>query len=464
MKHFVLILLTATALTACTGAADIKSSGMTTPATWGKAGMGDAALTVDANAQTDHQWWTHFSDPALDALIKEALQNNKTLAIAKARVEEAQALRRSARSQLMPQINGTGSLGRANQGVLANDAPVSLGQANVEASWELDLFGQNQARVREAAAILESEDASRQAVMVGLLAEVARTYFDLRNNATQIDITKRNLDTQKKTLTLIDAQLQGALASDFDVQRAGAQVSTTEALIPTLQTAYDASLNRLNVLLGRAPGAPLEALSSQAPYKPLDTKIVVSAPATVLAARPDVRAAERRFAAAVSAKTAAQLDIFPRISLLGLFGVQDTGDVSANPWSLGANLVQPIFNFGRIQSQIDAADAREQQAFLGYQQSILEALEDMENALSGYLNETARNASLNKSVVQNRKATELARQQYTSGYAALLDVLVAERNVLDAESALAFSDAKLRTDLVGIYTAAGGGWDAASQQ
>jgi multidrug efflux system outer membrane protein len=131
---------------------------------------------------------------------------------------------------------------------------------------------------------------------------------------------------------------------------------------------------------------------------------------------------------------------------------------ASTPWGLGVSLVQPILNFGRIEAQIDAADARQRQAFLSYQQTVLEALEDMENALSGYLNETRRNASLTTEVRQNRKAADLAMQQYQNGYTGLLDVLVAVRDLLDSESSLAASDASLRNDLVNIYTAAGGGW------
>jgi multidrug efflux system outer membrane protein len=198
----------------------------------------------------------------------------------------------------------------------------------------------------------------------------------------------------------------------------------------------------------------------QAPQelKPLDQRILVAAPATVLAARPDVRAAERRFAASISGREAATAELFPNISLTAFFGVQSAGPRSTTPWGLAGNLIQPIVNFGRIQSEIDAANAQQQQAFLGYQETVLEALENMENALSSYLQETQRNGSLTSAVTQDRRAADLARQQYTNGFTSLLDVLVAERDLLDAEASQAASDASLRKNLVAIYTAAGGGW------
>lgn len=451
-------------LAACSGPLGPQSSGIAAPSFWnrltGKAGVTDAnaPLIVTPEAQVDHAWWTRFGDPTLDALVAEALANNKTLQIALARVEEARAGRSAARSRLFPQVNGVAAAQRGNQGFATNDKTVWIAGADVEASWEIDLFGRNRARTAEASALLESSEAGSQAVRVGLLAEVARNYFDLRNYERQLQLTRRNLKTQQKTLELVKVQLQGAMASDFDVQRAAAQVSATEALIPSLESAYDAAMNRLNVLMGSPPGTRDALLATARDVKPLDHRILIAAPAKVLAERPDIRAAERRFAAAISAKSAARAELFPDISLTALFGVQTATPFGSTPWGVGVNLVQPLLNFGRIEAQIDAADAQQKQAFLSYQQTVLEALENMENALSGYLHETTRNAALTTSVGQNRRASDLAMQQYINGYTGLLDVLVAVRNLLDSEAALAASDASLRNDLVNIYAAAGGGW------
>jgi len=459
------VLLAVAWVSACTSPVGPQDSGIEAASLWSRLTGADVP-TTDINvplaappaAEVEHAWWRHFDDPVLDALIVEALANNKTLAIAKARVEEARASRGIAKAALLPDIGATGSAQRGNQGFATNDKVVGIAEIDLRASWELDLFGRNQARVAEATALLQSEEATAQGVRVGLLADVARSYFDLRNAQRQIKLTGQNLETQKQTLDLIRAQVQGALASDFDVQRAGAQVSATAAQIPALQTARDTALNRLNILLGHPPGARDALLEPPREFKPLDQRILVAAPAKVMAARPDIRAAERRFAASISAKDVATAELFPDISLTALFGGQTATPFASNPWSIGLGLVQPILNFGRIESRIDAADARQTQAFLTYQQTVLEGLENMENALSSYSHEASRNAALTTGVAQNRRAAELARQQYTNGYTSLLDVLVAERNLLDAESAQATSDAGLRRDLVNIYTAAGGGW------
>lgn len=457
---FTLTLL-AILLSGCSTFTDHQEAGVTTPAAWTQlsANAATAPLATDAQATVEQQWWRQFADPTLDGLIGEALANNKNLQIAKERVEEARAGRVAARSRLFPEITAGAGGQRGNDGISANDKVVAVSSVDVQATWELDLFGRNQARLAEASALLESEEASQQAVRVGLLAEVARTYFEMRNNQRQLDLTRQNLKTQRQTLTLIQSQLRGALASEFDVQRAAAQVSTTAALIPSQQAAYDAARNRLNVLLGQPPGTRDTALVKLVPFKPLDRRILVAAPARVLATRPDVRAAERRFAASLAAREAATAELFPNISLTALFGLQSASIMSATPWGLAAGLVQPVLNFGRIEARINAADARQKQAYLTYQQTVLEGLENMENALSSYLNETTRNGSLTAGVAQNRRAAALARQQYSAGFAGLLDVLTAERNLLTAEGDLAASDARLRLTLVAIYTAAGGGWE-----
>ncbi len=444
----------------CTSPVGPQSSGVDVAPRWQTLAptQANADLIVSHdNAQVDQQWWSHFHDPALAALVREAIAGNKSLAIARARVEEARAARLQAQSALAPEVNAVASSERGNRGLLTNDKSVTVNQVALSAAWELDLFGRNQARTAQTTAILQSTEASEQAVRVALLAEVARTYFELRNLDRQIELTTNNLETQRRTLKLVEVQQRGALVSNFDVQRAAAQTSTTESRVPSLRAARDAAANRLSTLLGRTPGN-LQGVAA-APQPSLDGRIVVSAPAAVIATRPDVRVAERRFAASISARKAVVAELFPNISLTALFGVQNATPFSSTPWGIGVGLVQPVLNFGRIRSQIDAADARQTQAFLAYQQTVLDALEDMESAMSAYLNEQSRNASLAAGVAQNQRAAELARVQYRFGYVGLLDVLVAERDLLDAESQQATSDASLRVDLVRIFAAAGGGWE-----
>lgn len=448
-------------LTACSPP-DIQSSRIDDPPLWKSSNFigEDAPLVVDDCALVDQMWWTSFGDETLNALIVAALKNNKTLGIAKTRIEEAYANRLLAVSRVLPQITINADSAKGNQGFYTGGIPIAFKDIAVQATWEIDLFGKNQERVFAADAILQSEVISRQAIMVSLLAEIGRNYFDLRNYEKQIAITKENLASQERTLQLTREQLEGGLASNFDVQRAAAQVSTTEARLPDLFIDYELASNRLTVLLGGTPGEYDGLLKTPEVLKPLDPHIVIAAPATVLGTRPDIRAAERLFAASISEHEAAKREWFPSISLLGFYGAQQMTQFNTAPtWNMQASIVQPVINFGQIESNIIATDAQEKRAFLTYQETVLEALEDMEDALTNYLFEIKRNQSLTNAADENRKAMELADEQYTNGYTALLDVLVVQRNLLETESVKAASDAKLRKDLVNIYTAAGGGWD-----
>ena len=458
--RFVVTLLIAAALAACTAPKAYQESGLETPSVWSELADARAAgpLATTEAAEIEQRWWRNFGDPALDRLIEAAIANNKTLQIAAARIDEARAAQLGARALLFPDISATGGVSRGNSGLVSGNRTITIKEAYLQASWEADLFGKNQARVAAAAAIVQSEEARRQAVLVALLADVARTYFDLQNYREQIAITEANLATQQQTLQLIQVQREGAQSSDFDVDRAAAQVSTTAAALPVLRAAYRVALHRLNVLTGVVPGTAEATIEPGGTLQPLPATVLVAMPAKVIANRPDVRAAERNFAASLSASDAAAREIYPTISLAGLFGIQDSSFFSATPWVAGATVAQPLLNFGRIQSQIDAANAQQAQAFLSYQETVLDAYADMEDALSLYLQENGRQRELAAAAAQNRQAVGLAEQLYTNGDSGLLDLLVVQRNALDADASLAASNAELRKQLVHIYTAAGGGW------
>jgi len=468
MKFNPLYLLTAVMLlSSCAHPLPVQSSGIQTPSFWGRIIHSNAKSQVDFNsivisddkALVEQDWWQHFKDTTLNELIKEIVLNNKNLGIARARVLEAKYDLGYANADQMPEIDGLVSPSRGYGSSPIYSKPVGLINADFQATWEIDIFGRNLPRLAQTKTMFQYADASQQAILVGLLAELGRDYFDLRDYQEQIDITLRNLAIQKKTLELIKAQQKGAMASDFDVERASAQTSSTESKLPQLRTSFKLMLNRINVLLGTVPGTHDDFIKTPQPLASLDQRIIIAAPATVLANRPDVKAAERNFAASISNRQYALKQFFPDITLLSYYGVERSNHLTATPWSVGLNLVEPLIDFGRIKALLNVADAQGQQAFLNYQETVLEALEDMENDLTSYNNEMVRNRLLRDSVKQNRKAADLAQQQFKSGFTGLLDVLVAQGNVLEAESSLADSDSALRKDLVNIYTASGGGWD-----
>jgi len=464
--RFILFVLLVGTLSSCAHSLPYQSSGITPPSLWSRLMHKDVKTSVDLNklvitdnnAQVEQEWWQHFQDPTLNELIKELIQNNKNLGVARARVQEARSNLGFANASQLPEIDGVVTPSRGYSTASSTGKAHGLVDAEVQATWDIDIFGRNLPRLSQTKEILQYADASQQAVLVGLLAELAQDYFDLRDDQKQIDITSSNLAIQQKTLDLIKAQQRGAVASDFDVERANAQVSTTASKLPQLRSAYQLTLNKINVLLGLLPGAKDDFIETRQELYPLDQHIIVAAPATVLANRPDVKASERNFAASISARQYAFKQFFPDVSLLSYFGVERADHLTATPWSIGLTIIEPLIDFGRIKAQLNVADAQGQEAFLQYQETILEAVEDMENDLTSYKNEVVRNGLLRNSVDQNKKAAELAQQQFKSGFIGLLDLLVAQGNVLAAESELADSDTFLRKYLVGIYTASGGGW------
>ncbi len=443
-------------LSSCAHPLPFQSSQVNPPSMWNK--MSAVMIADEDKVKVDQRWWWNFKDLTLSELVQEAVANNKTLGIAHQRILEAQANLGYARAAQMPEIDGVVNPRRQNQGYATARKPVNLVDVQLQATWEMDIFQRNTPRMQQAEELVQYAQYSRQAVVVDLLSALGESYFDLQNYKLQMDITVKNLDLQRQTLKLIKAQLKGAMASDFDVQRTEAQVSATESKLPALQTAYDAALDQINVLLGAAPGTKDVLIEKREALQPLDQRILVAAPATVLANRPDVKAAERQFAAAISGKKAAQRLYWPDINLLSFFGLQGSHMPTAETWGAALTIVEPLIDFGRIRAQINAADAQQQEAFLNYQQTVLGAMQQMEDALSSYKNEWVRNQSLRKAVEQNRRASDLAQRQFKSGFIGLLDVLVVQGNLLEAESTLADSDCTLRKDLVHVYVASGGGW------
>lgn len=421
-------------------------------------------ILTQTQIQVEKEWWQSFHDPILNNLIEMALVGNKDIQTAKARVEQARAARSLASAELTPEINATGGASRSNQSTFTSISPFNTAQGYLQASWELDVFGQNQYRLQQAEAILQSEEANNQAVIVSLLAEVASTYFDLINYKSQMQIIEESLKGQRNTLGMVRSLRRESMATELDLQRSGAQVSTTEAQLPDVRHAYNTAINRLNILTGEPPGTIDAMFISTRVMHPLTQTLLINAPADIIANRPDVRVAERQFASRIAAQNVAKAEIFPKISLSALFGIQGNGFVNYNPFSLGANAVQPLLDFGRIESQIDTANALQKQALYNYQKTVLEALEDMENALSSYLNETSKNKSLKDAVEKNQKSLQLVKQQFKEGYSDILNVETVERNLLQSQAELARTNAKLRKDMVAIYTAAGGGWRVESKK
>jgi NodT family efflux transporter outer membrane factor (OMF) lipoprotein len=300
-------------------------------------------------------------------------------------------------------------------------------------------------------------------VLLSLLAEVARNYIELRGFQRQVAIARDNVKSQQDTLELTRAKFNAGLTSDLDVARAEAQVESTTSQIPALQSLAAQSMHRLAVLAGQPPAALNARLSSVERIPAPPPEIPVGLPSELLRRRPDIRRAERNLAAATARIGVATADLFPRFTLSGALGLQSSefsswGDSSSAFWSVGPGLSVPIFNAGRLRSNVTVQRARTDQALAAYEQAVLTSLEEVENALVAYRKEYVRRAALARAVDANQRAVALSQQLYQRGLSTFLDVLDAQRALYLTQDDLVRSDAAVSANAVALFKALGGGW------
>jgi len=408
------------------------------------------------------EWWTVFADPMLTSLIERSVETNLDLKLAAARVRQARASRGIAVSGIGPTVDAAGSFRRSGTAA----ATASQYQAGFDAAWELDIFGGTRRSIEAATANLQAAADARLSILVTLTAEVAANYVDLRGFQEQIAIAQRNLKAQQHSADLTRQRFKGGFVGSLDVANAAAQVATTAAQIPVLEQAAQQAIYSLSVLLGREPGALLQELSPPAPIPAGPPAVPVGVPSELLRRRPDIRQAEAQIHAATAQIGVATADLFPRLSLTGSLGTQGNKfgsltDWSSRFWSIGPSASWPLFASGRIRSNIEVQKALEEQSLIAYRQTVLFAIQEVENALIASAKEQEHYKALTDAVAANRKAVELATSLYTQGQTDFLNVLQAQGALYSSENALSLSTRTVSTNLVALYKALGGGWTPA---
>jgi NodT family efflux transporter outer membrane factor (OMF) lipoprotein len=419
-------------------------------------------------------WWKSFKDPQLDSLIERAAKANYDLRIAGARVLEARALYRIAASRLGPTIDAGGSYARQNQSKnqpiirdlnLPSSVPFEndVYQAGFDASWEVDVFGGTRRSIEAGKAEVAAAQFNRRNVLVTLLGEVARNYIETRGFQRRLEIAEKNLKTQEEALAITQDRFKNGLTSDLDVQQAATLLAATRSVIPLLETGIQASIHRLDVLLGQQPGSLMAELSQPAPIPTVPPEVPVGLPSDLLRRRPDIQQAEWQLAASTARIGVATADLFPKFSLTGLAGFQSTSASDwFNPdsrfWSVGPTVQWRIFDSGRIRANIRVHNARQEQALAAYEKTVLTSFEEVEDSLVAYAKEQIRRRSLEDAVKSSQDSLHLANQLYSNGLVSFINVLDAERSVYLAEDALADSDRFVTENLISLYKALGGGW------
>jgi NodT family efflux transporter outer membrane factor (OMF) lipoprotein len=419
------------------------------------------------------EWWKTFNDPELDSLIERAVKANYNLRLAVARLHESRATVSGAEWDFGPTI-GT-SAGDTQEQLSKNAQLIPAGipgvklkyaeyDAHFDATWEMDLFGAKRRTLEEDTANAAASREDLRDVLVTMLGDVARNYMEVRGAQQRLVIASNNITSQAQSIELTRERFKAGLTSELDVRQAEALLATTEATVPTMQTSLKQAVHALGVLLGQPPGALLEELSRTEPIPATPPTVPVGLPSELLRHRPDVRRAERQLAAATADIGVQTAELFPKFSLAGTAGLESfsAGDwftAGSRYWSAGPTVTWRIFDFGRIHAQIKGANARQEQALDTYEQTVLTAFQDVEDALVAYANEQTRYRALNDSVVANRRALEIANELYTTGNGDFLSVLDSERSLFSAEDQLADSQRAVSENLVTLYKALGGGWE-----
>lgn len=434
-------------------------------------------------------WWKVFGDPLLDQLVEKAIAGNYDYKIAQSRIREARAALTIAGAALLPAVDSSASFSRqqrsqnssgslsapaAGQGQTSGFGGISnLYQLGLDSSWEIDIFGGQQRNVEAAASDYYATAEALGDVLLTLVAEVVRSYIDLRTAEKKLAIAQHNIVIQTDTLALVEARFNAGLTSELDVVQAKALLGETKAVMPQQQSTRDTAMYAVAALTGAKP-PEIAALLPVEPDKWSPGKTVAVLPALVplglpselLRRRPDIRQAEEQLHGATARIGVAKADLFPKFSITGALGLQsrESGnllDAGSKYWSFTPGIIWPVFAGGKILANIEVQNERQIQALNSYEKTVLQALTETETALVSYQNEKDRYGLLADALEQHKRSLELSQELYSKGLSDFLSVLDSQRTLYIAEQAVAESEQSVIYDVIALYKALGGGWESA---
>ncbi len=431
-------------------------------------------------------WWTVFKDPVLNSLVEMAYTQNLTLRIAGLRILEARAslgIATGSRYPQVQQVNGsvtTNRLSKNDPGTKAADRRFDAADASFDVAWEIDFWGRFRRAIESAEAQLDASIADYDDVMVALAAEVARSYILIRTFEERITLAVQNVVAQERALRIANVKFRNGAVTELDVQQARTILNNTEATVPGFETSLRQAKNALSVLLGLTPRDLSGLLQGPAPIPAAPFEVSTGVPAELLRRRPDVRRAER-FLAAQSAQIGVSItDLYPRFSLVGSVGFR-TSDSSETSFTMDSGLgdlfdsdsaagfLGPffswnIFNYGRIKNNIRVQDARFQQLLINYQNTVLTALAETENAIVAYLRSHEQAKFLGESVKAAQRSVQLSLIQYREGTTDFDRVLSTLTQQVQQQDAFVSTSGTIATNLVAMYKALGGGWQVRGER
>lgn len=439
----------------------------------------DARLTTKEPNYKD--WWGVFDDPTLNVLIQKAYQQNLPLRIAGLRVLQARAQLGIAVGNFYPQTQqafGSVTYSRIPASSLGFGSSTGAGSQSIEywqseiglgLTWELDFWGKFRRAIESADMNFLSSITAYDAALVSLTADVASTYVFIRTTQERLNIARNNVVIQREGWKIADARFRGGATSERDVQQALTQLNSTEATIPQLQTSLQQSKNSLSVLIGLPPAKLGDLLDGSAPIPKAPLQVAVGIPANLLRRRPDVRSAEYQAAAQCAQIGVAKADLYPAFTLSGNvgFSASDIGKSALGDmftWnnrtaSFGPSFNWNIFNYGQITNNVRLQDAAFQELLVNYQNTVLQAQQEVEDGLVAFLKAQDRVISLRKAADAAKRSVDLATIQYREGATDYTTVLTAQQALLQQQDNLAITQGDIPQGLISTYRALGGGWE-----
>jgi multidrug efflux system outer membrane protein len=414
-----------------------------------------------AAVEVNLKWWELFDDPVLYDLVTTALENNREVHIAVSRIEEARAAFGFTRADQYPAFNIEGGATIGNfLGISRSDTTDWAAYIAPTLSWELDFWGKFRRATESAQAELLASEYALRTIQLGLISEVAGTYYQLLDFRRRLQISKQTYESRMESLDIIQQRFDKGIIPELDLNQSQIQKEIAAAAIPLFERRIAQTENALNILLGRLPGAIRSGGGIDRPRAGPD--IPAGLPSSLLGRRPDVSEAMYRLQAQNARIGVAEALRLPAISLTGLLGVasSELADTTAEGvvWSAGAGLFGPLFNFGQNQRRVDIEEARTRQALSFYENTVLTAFREVEDALVAVETYKRQVAALTRQVAAARNANELSKERYDQGITSYLEVLETERQLFSAQLDLSELEQLQLNAYVGLYKALGGGW------
>ncbi|MFA5701697.1 MAG: efflux transporter outer membrane subunit [Desulfuromonas sp.] len=461
-------------LTACAVGPDYHKPDLVVPQEWHEQW---GTETLPSNSHTLGSWWQNFDDPILTGLINAAALQSLDLKAAVARIQQARAALGVEKSQFGPSLDFDAQYLRSQ----ASKTTATMGYSPTDSSWadpgatdtyrtglglnwEIDVFGRVRRAVEAAHADLQMQEEDLRGVQVALFADVAATYINVRALQKRIRVADANILNQAKSLEIVSKRVAAGAAPKLDQAQAESNLASSKSETPALHQSLREALNKLTVLLGRYPGeldellVPLEADIPKVP-----AEVMVSAPLDVVRQRPDIRSAERLVAVRTAQIGISMAELYPQLSLAGTFGFEsqsgaDLFQTASKTYGLGPALQWNLFNSQATTNKIEAAKWAANEAYLQYRNTVLVAMADVQDFLSGFQREKSRRDFLEEAVIAYRRSVQYAESLYRSGKTSYQNVLDAQRSLFVYEDRLIDSEARMVQNLIGLYRALGGGW------